>query len=47
MMRDLGGYCILQGESREALAAVLKGDPHLMTPGGTIEVVEIMPMPGM
>jgi hypothetical protein len=44
---DLGGYSILQGESKEALADTLKGHPHFQTPGGTIEVVEIMTMPGM
>jgi hypothetical protein len=44
---DLGGYSILQGESKEALAATLKGHPHFMTPDGTIEIVELMPVPGM
>ena len=44
---DLGGYSILQGESKEAVGESLKGHPHFMTPGGTIEVVELMPMPGM
>jgi hypothetical protein len=44
---DLGGYSILQGESAEALAASLKGHPHYMMPGGTIELVEIMAIPGM
>jgi hypothetical protein len=44
---DLGGYSILQAESKEALAETLKGHPHFMTPDGTIEIVEIMPMPGM
>jgi hypothetical protein len=44
---DLGGYSILQAESKEALAEVLKGHPHFMTPDGSIEVVEMMPMPGM
>jgi hypothetical protein len=43
---DLGGYSILQGESREALAETLKGHPHFMTPDGFIEIVEIMAMPG-
>jgi hypothetical protein len=43
---DLGGYSILQAESKEALAETLKGHPHFMTPDGTIEVVEVMPMPG-
>lgn len=44
---DLGGYSILQAESKEALADTLKGHPHFMTPEGVIEIVELMPMPGM
>ena len=43
---DLGGYSILQAESKEALAESLKGHPHFMTPDGTIEITELMPMPG-
>jgi hypothetical protein len=43
---DLGGYSILQGESKEALAETLKGHPHFETPEGFIEIVEIMPIPG-
>ena len=41
----IGGYSILQAESREALDAVLLGHPHLQI--GTIEVAEFLPMPGM
>jgi hypothetical protein len=44
---DLGGYSILQGESKEALAATLAGHPHFMMPGGFIEIVDVMPVPGM
>jgi hypothetical protein len=44
---DLGGYSILQAESKEALAETLKGHPHFMTPDGFIEIVEVMPIPGM
>jgi hypothetical protein len=44
---DLGGYSILQAESKEALGESLKGHPHFMMPDGFIEVVELMPMPGM
>jgi hypothetical protein len=44
---DLGGFSILQGESKEAVAASLKGHPHFMTPDGFIEITELMPMPGM
>ena len=43
---DLGGYSVLQAESKEALTEQLKGHPHFMTPDGSIEVVEIMPIPG-
>ena len=44
---DLGGYSILQADSKEALAATLKDHPHFMMPEGTIEIVELMPIPGM
>jgi hypothetical protein len=44
---DLGGFSILQAESKEALAESLKGHPHFMTPDGFIEITEMMPMPGM
>lgn len=44
---DLGGYSILQAESKEALAASLREHPHFMTPDAWIEVVDIMPLPGM
>jgi hypothetical protein len=44
---DLGGYSILQAESKEALAGVLEGHPHFMMGQKTsIEITEIMPMPG-
>jgi hypothetical protein len=45
-VNDLGGYSILQAESKEALGETLKGHPHFMMPEGFIEVVELMPMPG-
>jgi hypothetical protein len=44
---DLGGFSILQAESKEALAEALRGHPHFMMPDGFIEIVEFMPMPGM
>ncbi len=46
-VNDLGGYSILQAESKEALAETLKGHPHFMMPESSIEVVEVMPIPGM
>jgi hypothetical protein len=44
---DLGGYSVLQAESKEALAESLKGHPHLMMKDSSIEIVELVPMPGM
>jgi hypothetical protein len=44
---DLGGYSVLQAESKEALAETLKGHPHFAMPDGFIEIVEVMPIPGM
>jgi hypothetical protein len=44
---DLGGYSVLQAESKEALAKSLKGHPHFMMPDSFIEVVEMMQIPGM
>ena len=41
----VGGYSILQADSREAVAAVLDGHPHAEW-GGTIEILEFLPMPG-
>jgi hypothetical protein len=44
---DLGGYSILQAESKEALVKSLEGHPHFMMADATIDVVEVMPIPGM
>jgi YCII-related domain-containing protein len=43
---DIGGYSIVQAESQEAAAALFADNPHLTMPGATVEVMEIMPMPG-
>ena len=44
---DLGGYSVMQAESKEALAATMKEHPHFMMPDGSIEIIELMPIPGM
>ncbi len=44
---DLGGYSVMQAESKEALAAQMKEHPHFMMGDSSIEIVELMPMPGM
>jgi hypothetical protein len=41
------GYSILEAESLDAAAKRIEDHPHLQTPGGTIEVFEFLPMPGM
>jgi hypothetical protein len=40
------GFSILQAESADALHAVLDGHPHLEM-GGTIQILEYLPVPGM
>jgi hypothetical protein len=42
----IGGYSVLEAESSSAITDVLAGHPHLES-GGTIEVHEILPTPGM
>jgi hypothetical protein len=42
----IGGYSILQADDASALEKVLDGHPHSAM-GGTIEVLEFLPMPGM
>ena len=44
---DLGGYSVLQADSKEELAKTLEGHPHFMMPSGWIEIIEIMAIPGM
>ncbi|MDA8596866.1 hypothetical protein N9L26_00845 [Candidatus Pacebacteria bacterium] len=39
---EIGGYSIMQGESKEAVVEVVKSNPHFKVPGGYIEVMEII-----
>jgi hypothetical protein len=41
----VGGYSVLQADSRQALDAMLEDHPHRMI--GTIDVFEFLTMPGM
>jgi hypothetical protein len=45
-VNDLGGYSIMQAASKEALADTMKGHPHFTMADSSIEIVELMPMPG-
>lgn len=42
----IGGYSVLQADDADALGKVLDGHPHTAM-GGTIEILEFLPMPGM
>lgn len=42
----IGGYSILQAESVESVLELFVGHPHLEW-GGTIEVLEMLALPGM
>jgi hypothetical protein len=41
------GYSIVQADSLDDAAKMLEDHPHLRTEGGTIDVFECLPMPGM
>jgi hypothetical protein len=43
---EISGYSIMQADSAEALGAVLDGHPHLSMPGSSIDVLEMLSMPG-
>lgn len=43
---DLAGYSILEAGSRDAVVELLRDHPHFHTPGGQVEVHEILPVPG-
>jgi hypothetical protein len=40
------GFSILQAESADAVTAILDGHPHLAM-GGSIDILEYLPIPGM
>jgi hypothetical protein len=44
---EISGYSIMQADSAEVLGGVLDGHPHLSMPGNSIEVLEMLSMPGM
>jgi hypothetical protein len=46
---QIGGYTIVQAEDIAAAKELLANHPHLMMPAGnpSIEVLEVLPMPGM
>ena len=43
----VSGFSVLQAESESAVSDLLKNHPHHHAPGASIEVLEMMSMPGM
>lgn len=41
------GYSIVEGESKEALLELLKSHPQLQRPGASMDVFEMLSMPGI
>ena len=45
---NIGGYSIVQAETHDAAAKLFGRDhPHVQMPGAWVEILEIMPLPGM
>lgn len=42
-----GGYAMAEGDSKESLMELLKSHPQLRRPGATIDVLEMLSMPGI
>jgi hypothetical protein len=40
------GYSILQGNSADEINALIENHPHLKMPGASIDVLELLPVPG-
>jgi len=43
----IAGYCILQAESQSVLINLLLNHPHHLASSASIELLEMLPMPGM
>ena len=44
---SIGGYSLMEAGSLDELRGHLDGHPHLMMDGATIEVLELLDLPGM
>jgi hypothetical protein len=44
---DVAGYSILQADSLDDLVKLLERHPHVQVPENTLDVLPILPMPGM
>ena len=43
----IGGYSMVQADSLDAAKRMFEGHPHFGAPGASIEILEVMSMPGM
>ncbi len=43
---EITGYTAVMAESHEAAAKMFEGHPHLHVPGGYIDILAVMPIPG-
>ena len=43
---DIGGYSIIQAESKEEAAKMVASNPHFQMPGAVIDLAEIVSMGG-
>jgi hypothetical protein len=44
---QVGGYSIIEADSKDALMELLKTHPHLSRPDSSIDVLEMLAMPGL
>lgn len=44
---ETSGYSIVEGDSKDDLLTLLQSHPHLQRPGASIDVLEMLPMPGL
>ena len=44
---NIGGYSMIQAESLDAAKRMFEAHPHFGAPGASIELLELMSMPGM
>jgi hypothetical protein len=43
----IGGYSIMEGESKDAIVELLRTHPHLKRAGASIDLLEMISMPGL
>jgi hypothetical protein len=43
----VSGYGLVQADTPDAARRLMDGHPHLQMPGASIELLEVLPLPGM